>query len=333
MHMAIFREQEVEMVGSDALLHIAVSVVGALIIVVMVVGQRARSASGHALPSAAVKELAATKAISTTLASDVRKLTRETADVKAETAVRARERIETAALISAAEREIGRRRDLLDERSRRQYDVRRDLALAENELARLGQQAAVIKPPATVTLESYPTPLSKPDDGKEAQFQLKKGRLAFIPMTELLDRFKAAAQSKVERLRSQPELTDSVGPIGGFHLRYTLERYDVPTQTVLETGRGGSYVQLTKYELLPVTSQMGEPVDDALGQQSEFRAKLDTFNPRAWTITIWVYPDSFEEFRKIRKDLYHRGFAVAGRPMPHGVHIGGSPKGSKSAAQ
>ena len=39
------------------------------------------------------------------------------------------------------------------------------------------------------------------------------------------------------------------------------------------------------------------------------------------------------EQREVKKELYKQGFAVAGRPLPLGQSIGGSPDGTKSAAQ
>jgi hypothetical protein len=56
-------------------------------------------------------------------------------------------------------------------------------------------------------------------------------------------------------------------------------------------------------------------------------------SPNRYTITIWTYPDSFDEFRKLKKILYQQGYAVAGRPLPEGMPIGASPSGSKSSAQ
>jgi hypothetical protein len=38
-------------------------------------------------------------------------------------------------------------------------------------------------------------------------------------------------------------------------------------------------------------------------------------------------------YRTLREQLYQRGYSVAGRPLPEGQPIAGSPFGSKSAAQ
>jgi hypothetical protein len=50
-------------------------------------------------------------------------------------------------------------------------------------------------------------------------------------------------------------------------------------------------------------------------------------------VTVWVYPDSFPEYRKLKESLYHAGFSVATWPRGEGELIGGSPHGSRSAAQ
>ena len=51
------------------------------------------------------------------------------------------------------------------------------------------------------------------------------------------------------------------------------------------------------------------------------------------TITLWTYPGSFDDFRKLKKELYRLGFPVAARPLPDGVPISASSQGSKSTAE
>ena len=128
----------------------------------------------------------------------------------------------------------------------------------------------------------------------------------------------------------EPELTETVGPVGGFRLRYTLERHDV---SPAEGGRGGSYARLQKWTIIPNSDDLGEPVRLALEQGSDFRQALKKILPGRTTITIWVYPDGFDAFRQIRKELYRLGYTIAARPLPPGTPISGSPEGSKSAAQ
>ena len=62
----------------------------------------------------------------------------------------------------------------------------------------------------------------------------------------------------------------------------------------------------------------------ALEQGSDFRQTLAKILPGRTTITIWVYPDGFDAFRQIRKELY----AGATRSPP-----GRCPPASRSAAR
>jgi hypothetical protein len=46
-----------------------------------------------------------------------------------------------------------------------------------------------------------------------------------------------------------------------------------------------------------------------------------------------TYPESFGDFRTLKKALFDLGYTTAARPLPPGILIGGSPNGSRSAAQ
>jgi hypothetical protein len=326
-----------ELPGSDSFLDVVTNIVGILIILIVVVGTRARQ-SPLTVDSALAPEQAALSAAKTqaqSLYQDVHQLEAQGRQIDAESIVRRAERDQLATVIAAAQRELGTARDSLSADERADYDLRREIALARQDLERTLRQRAAVEnaPTKTTTIENYPTPLSKPVDGKEIHIQLRGGRATFIPLDELIERFKASAQQKVVKLRDRNEFTETIGPIGGFRLRYTLERKDIPPETVMETGRGGTIIQLAKYELIPTSSQLGEPIEQALSEKSILRAQLDGFKPEQYTVTLWTYEDSFDAFRALRKELYHRGFAVAARPLPKDVPIGGSPSGSKSAAQ
>ena len=77
----------------------------------------------------------------------------------------------------------------------------------------------------------------------------------------------------------------------------------------------------------------GPPLSEALRDGSGFLERLSGHDPNRTTVTVWVYPDSFNEFRALKAELFRRGYLAAGRPMPAGHPIGGSPDGSRSAAQ
>jgi hypothetical protein len=92
-------------------------------------------------------------------------------------------------------------------------------------------------------------------------------------------------------------------------------------------------IQLVRWELIPVTSELGEPVDQALAADADLKQRLQRSSPDATTVTVWTYPDSFGNFRTLKEALFELGYATAARPLPNGILIGGSPSGSRSAAQ
>jgi hypothetical protein len=322
--------------GSDSFLDVIANVVGILIILVMVVGMRIKHAPAPAeLPPAAVD-------VSEQF-QQARSLERETlrlaAQLKALTSEGMRQQQrheELAEAVVARQRELEAGRRQLDSQAQQQFMIERDIWTAQSlaEQLQLDIEQLARSQKKSVTIESYPTPLARLVDGKEAHFQLRAGRIVYIPLEELLKQLKADAPSQFWKLKDLPEATASVGPIGGFRLRYTFERIDVPLEDQLAGRRMiSSIAQLSQWTLVPSDNLLGETVDVALMQGSEFRTTLAKLNPRQTTVTLWVYPDSFELFRRIKKELYRLHFAAAARPLPEDTPIGGSPNGTKSAAQ
>lgn len=127
-------------------------------------------------------------------------------------------------------------------------------------------------------------------------------------------------------------MTETLGPVQGFHLRYTVER-----RTVESAVQGGTVqrqlAELKQFVLVPMSDELGETVDLALQDDSQFQQLLETMRPGATVITVWTYPDSFADFRRVKRWLFDRGFSTAARPLPEDQPITGSPQGSRSAAQ
>ena len=111
-------------------------------------------------------------------------------------------------------------------------------------------------------------------DGDEVHFQLSGGQIVVIPLDELVESLKNDARRKKYKLNDLPEMTDTVGPIGGFRMRYTFERQDISPETAMQSGVSGSYARLKRWTLIPVSNQLGESVDAALAEGSEFRRAL-----------------------------------------------------------
>lgn len=340
--------QEAEAPGHDSFLDIVANIVGILIILVMVTGVRAKNWTQTDPPKETVtetaldleKEAAALRkdqAAETSLRQEMAGLLNQQRQLAAETLVQDRARMQLATALAAMEKEIATRRSRLGADGQQDLQLRQQLAEARAGLDRVQNEVRLVentKAPPTM-IESYPTPISQQVDDGEIHFRLKAGRVAFVPLDKLLGRFKEDAKRKLYRLKDLPEFTDTVGPDGGFELRYTMVRRNVSLETQLASGAGGSYAELARWTLIPTDSdsRLGETTDEALAPGSRFREVLASYRQDKTIVTIWVYDDSFADFGRLRKELFRMGFAAAGRPLPAGTPIGGSPQGTKSAAQ
>ncbi len=50
-------------------------------------------------------------------------------------------------------------------------------------------------------------------------------------------------------------------------------------------------------------------------------------------MTLWVYPDSFAAYRKLRDYMHERDIDVAGRALPEGTSIAAGRHGTASRGQ
>lgn len=329
--------QQSEPVNGDSFLDIVASVVSIMIIMVVMEGMRIKNTPVKvAIPSAsAAVDLEKDLAEEQSLRADIWKLAEDVRAVQRQAAARGLERDMLATVATAAEQEVAERRQGLSRVKQADFDVARALSDTQSELHRLAleRERAEGEAGPPVVIESYPTPISRAVDGPESHLLITNGRVVFVPFEALVEQMKAQAQRQAYKLARQPELTDTVGPVDGFRLRYTLEVHEVSADEARRTGRGGTFVQLQKFSIVPSSSDLGEPVRLALAEGSDFRRALSKILPGRVTVTIWVYPDGFEAFRQIRKELYRLGYSIAARPLPPGQPIGGSPEGSKSAAQ
>ena len=128
-------------------------------------------------------------------------------------------------------------------------------------------------PAPPVVVESYPTPISRAVDGPEAHLLIAHGRVVLVPL-----RAAVWSSSKRKPDGTSPSssisrrLTETVGPVDGFRLRYTMERYDVTP----ETGRGSQPRRQLRPTAkvdgrFPTPDDLGEPVRLALEEGSDFR--------------------------------------------------------------
>jgi len=331
--------------GQDSFLDVVANIVGILILLVMVVGVRAlrepQQPTDEQAAAAAVENRAGDKdvqaAVRTAVASqaEVRDLVVRAVNMHREAMQRDQERVELNTYVAAITEEIEKRRAELDDDQQDEFDVRQKLIEAELTLDNLSREqiALMSEAPEALEIENIPTPLAQMVTGREVHLRVADGHVAFIPLDELLEQFKEHAQNNVWRLKDQNEIVNTVGPVDGFRLRYRLQKGYFSVRNGSGMEQRGAMVRLVRWELLPVSKQLGEPVEQALLPNSDLNNYLKKYPPDFTTVTIWTYPDSFNEFRTLRRELFEKGYPTAGRPLPQGVLIGGSPQGTKSAAQ
>jgi hypothetical protein len=332
-------QPETEAVNADSFLDIVAGVVSIMIIMVLMTGLKIKHTPIDAPLQGEAAEVSADlmrdAQTEQTLHGDVFRVAAEIQQVQQETLLRKHQRDVLALAVASQQQTLQGTRQAIDVQANQDTALAGQLSEAAARLEQLDRQRVAIEtaPATPVQIECYPTPISHTVDGHELHFQLRAGRIEIVPLDSLIEKLKADAQHKIYKLRDLPEMTEIVGPEGGFRLRYTIERVDISPEGTGAKARGGSYAQLKRWTLIPVSDDLGETVDEALAAGSQFRQALADRRAKGATVTIWTYPDSFDAFRRVKKELYGLGFPVAARPLPEGAPISGSPEGSKSAAE
>jgi len=184
----------------------------------------------------------------------------------------------------------------------------------------------------------YRTPIGQPVHSEELLFECNHGRVTFIDIGEMLQDVRQHMEDKGKLLHARWRVEDVTATVGAFHLRYAVERergvLDALGGDAAPGANSGSFrYGLSEWQIEPIALIRGEPLEQALRTGSEFRQIVDGIDPLQTAVTFWVYPDSFDLFRRLRDLLYERDVVVAGRPLPDGVPIASSRRGTVSRGQ
>lgn len=312
--------------GQDSFLDIVSNIVGILIILVMVACARVKT---HHTTEPSQEWRDRMQAVSAqvkkneSLHEEVFALTGKAEAVEAEKLAQEARRDQLSLGIATVEKELDRKRQELGEADRRLFDLERQRAEALAKLEQIQRAKDAIEPieQKTIVLKNHPTPISETVEGDELHFRLFNGRIAEVPVTLLLERVKSEAEQHLGAVRARGEYNGMVGPIAGFRMAYTLATVS-PIQ-----------VSLVDATFLPETTDLGEPLAQARAPGSRFFGTLRGYSPRTTTVTLWVYPDAFVEFRAMRDRLAALGYTVAARPLEFDMPIAASPNGKKSSGQ
>lgn len=336
----------------DSFLDIVANLVGILIILIVVVGSQIGESLIHAdLPS---EELEQARAEYQGLKQQNETLTRETASrandhkrweesLVQEQTLSAQRKMERDLLLQQLkmlENQRDQKVARLSQQQTQALELKRELdrtqALnreTEREIAAIQEQRIQeVSKVQHEVIEHYPTPIAKTVFGEEVHFQLRGNQLVYAPLNELVQKLKATWETHAGEIPDGQSMVETIGPVAGFRLQYEL----VCEARNVSTSNGSfrrSYVSLKQFHLIPVRQSMGEPMERALQDGSEFLRQLGQYSPDRTTVSVWVYPDSYQAFLDLRKQLISQGYQVAVWPLTDDQHISGSPDGLRSSAQ
>jgi hypothetical protein len=174
--------------------------------------------------------------------------------------------------------------------------------------------------------------VAKPTDGTEFHFEIRHNKVSFVDLDRLVEMVKTDARIRLRAGGQRGRLLAMVGPVGSFSLRYELGRMLPDGIADAVDSRETSY-NLLGWEIVPDGNNRGDTYEATRSPASAYGRAVNRLTPGRDTITMWIYPDGFALYRKLRDDLHARGFLVAARPLPEGTAIRGSPVGSLSAGQ
>jgi hypothetical protein len=168
-------------------------------------------------------------------------------------------------------------------------------------------------------LESVPTPLGRTHDGPSIHLRIRNGLVSIMPFEELLTELEIRGQDIGRRLKTKEKIFETVGPIDGYRLQFVIARFDDPAS--IGGPRAGQITrQYVRYafELIPVSDEIGEEVELAIAPGGSLHRYLTSEKRQTSAVTVWFYPDSYNDFRLLKSKLWNLGLAVAAHPMDFG---------------
>jgi hypothetical protein len=341
----------------DSFLDVVANVVGIIIRLILVVwvGARSYSSLTQQSPRPRRREMGAQRPLPEPQDPLKNELRREEENLAAAQA-RLLEQLRQVQFLQTSEQEARRELDALavGRRKRQTEGGRIDQVAAHQRsgknavvlsLAELGKKSrklqkeitALEKLPRQTHALKYYTPVSEPVDAEQMLFECQNNRVTFVDIGALLEEVRRGMDEKGKMLRERWRVDDVAGPVGAFRLRYTVERQRGLMESLVcdvepPTSSGFRY-GVSRWQVEPVMAERGETAGEALAEGSEFRHVVDSLDPQQSVVTFWVYPDSFEIYRRLRDYLYERDMVVAGRPLPEGVPITASRSGTRSRGQ
>jgi len=347
--------------GEDSFLDVVANVVGVLIILVMVVSVRASysvldtnsaenrphnesppladkaTATDDVEIEPLVTQLDAARRQAIQSQAEIEAMAQKIIRINHESAMQEERRLQLNMLLSVQEEDMQERRSQLDKQQQQEYDVQQSILQSRLKLDELmREQLALTEMPAEVEqIECVPTPLAKTIQTEAVHLRLRHGLVSLVPFQELMAEIQYHRQRIGNRLRDQSKVSETFGPIDGYRIRFEVIRYDSSSAVGGRlAGQSAGRMEVEyRAEFLPVSQEIGQQAEQALMPGSTIHAYLEQVRRHSPPVVIWLYTDSFDAFRLLKRELWERGFEVAVRPLPNGAQIGASSRGTKASAQ
>lgn len=324
-------------IGEDCFLDTIANLVGILIILVVIVGSRSYANAKIVAQEKVNNEIGQLEAPITKakqLDSDLQQQAKELQQYEHEIAMRDAERMMIVDRVTMAEQIAEQEIQKVDSTQREDLSTDFEMSELQKQLADLLKQQGDVQAleQTTAVLQHLPTPMAKTVFGRELHVVMRGGNVSVIPWDRLVTTLKSEVRHTVERNSQKNRMVNQLGPIDGFMMTYSLKSQS----GVFSDGRStrlGKSVELEKFELDPTPEVVRETVDQSLAAGGRLRVELSSNSSKQTTVTVWVYPDSFEQFRNLKERLFMEGYLCAARPLPFNVRVGASPRGSSSTAQ
>ncbi len=327
-------------VNADAFLDTVANLVGVLVILVVVVASQTKIAATAAAKNElkqqendeVLKRIETVKNVQDDLERQLSIYERHQFEI----ALRKRERDQLMIELVQEESAVDEIKKTLDEDQTIKLENAVEIEELQQKIAALlanqGELESAEAPNETITLQHLPTPMAKTVFGDEVHILLENEKVSVIPWDTLIESLKSQARLSVTRAIRNDRVVDALGPVDGFVMKYALKTQ----RGLVSNGAGASMaqnVELEYFVLEPTEEVIRENIDAALQVSGRLRSELALHQPRSTTVTVWVYPNSFGSFRKLKERLFVEGYLTAARPLPEGIRVGASPQGSNSSAQ
>lgn len=186
--------------------------------------------------------------------------------------------------------------------------------------------------PKKESLTHRVSPVGKIVAGDEVHFRISDRKISHVPIEELSGILRDKIRHNGSWLLKYNRHAGVIGPVEGYRLEYVVAREQLSVVDELRVSRGYVRIGVSEFVIRPTRDIVEASVAAALQRGGLVYRRLAALPPDT-PVTLWVYPESFTAYRQVAAFARQNGFIVAGRPLPEGMPIAGSPQGSKSVAQ